>query len=96
MSSELYEVKQQNGSAAILCENFLIGCVAKVYSCETFYKDYIACTFPVDTGRKLNVHKTFRRRPGCLLNVLCAFKLHPVSARLALLCNNFTLEFKTI
>ena len=25
---------------------------------------------PVDTGRKLNVHKTFRRPPGCLLNVL--------------------------
>ena len=29
-------------------------------------------------GRKLNVHKTFRRRPGCLLNVLCAFNLRPV------------------
>ena len=27
--------------------------------------------FPVDTGRKLNVHKTFRRRPGRLMNVLC-------------------------
>ena len=28
------------------------------------------CRFhhPVDTGRKLNVHKTFRRRPGRLLN----------------------------
>ena len=25
---------------------------------------------PVDTGRKLNVHKTFRRPSGCLLNVL--------------------------
>ena len=25
---------------------------------------------PVDTRRKLNVHKTFRRRPGRLLNVL--------------------------
>ena len=34
---------------------------------------------PVDTGRKLNVHKTFRRRPGRLLNVLCAFNLRPVS-----------------
>ena len=33
---------------------------------------------PLDTGRKLNVHKTFRRRPGRLLNVLCAFNLHPV------------------
>ena len=33
---------------------------------------------PVDTGRKLNVHKTFRRRPGSLLNVLCTFNLRPV------------------
>ena len=34
---------------------------------------------PVDTGRKLNVHKTFRRRPGRLLNVICTFNLRPVS-----------------
>ena len=34
--------------------------------------------FPLDTGRKLKVHKTFRRRPGRLLNVLCTFNLHPV------------------
>ena len=33
----------------------------------------------VDTGRKLNVHKMFRRRPGRLLNVLCTFNLGPVS-----------------
>ena len=38
------------------------------------------CINPVDTGRKLNVHKTFRRRPGLLLNVLCTFNLRPVSA----------------
>ena len=31
---------------------------------------------PVDTGRKLNVHKTFIRR---LLNVLCTFNLRPMS-----------------
>ena len=30
---------------------------------------------PVDTGRELNVHKTFRRRSGRLLNVLCTFTL---------------------
>ena len=35
--------------------------------------------FPVDTGRKLNVHKTFRRCPGSLLNVLCSFNLRSVS-----------------
>ena len=34
--------------------------------------------YPVDTGRKLNVHKTFRKRPGRLLNVLCTFSLRPV------------------
>ena len=28
---------------------------------------------PLDTGRQLNVHKTFRRRPGRILNVLCTF-----------------------
>ena len=40
-------------------------------------------SYPVDTGRKLNVHKTLRRRPGRpghLLNVLCTFNLRPVSA----------------
>ena len=52
------------------------------------YKNYIKVlalvvssryiNIPVDTGRKLNVHKTFRRRPGCLLNVLCTFNLRPV------------------
>ena len=35
--------------------------------------------YPVETGRKLNVHKTFRRRPERLLNVLCTFNLRPVS-----------------
>ena len=34
---------------------------------------------PVDTGRKLNVHKTFRRRPGRFLNVLFIFNLRLVS-----------------
>ena len=32
---------------------------------------------PVGTRRKLNVHKTFRRRPRRLLNVLCTFNLRP-------------------
>ena len=34
---------------------------------------------PLDTGPKMNVHKTFRRRPGRLLNVLCTFNLHSMS-----------------
>ena len=35
-------------------------------------------TYSVDTGRKLNVHKTFRRRPRRVLNVLRTFNLRPV------------------
>ena len=35
--------------------------------------------YPVDTGRKLNVYKTFRRLPRRLLNVFCTFNLRPVS-----------------
>ena len=44
---------------------------------------------PVDTGRKLNVHKTFRGRPGHLLNVLCTLNLRPGStgSPIALLFN---------
>ena len=34
---------------------------------------------PTDTGRKLNVFKTFRRRSGHLLNVFSTFNLRPVS-----------------
>ena len=36
-------------------------------------------SYPAVTGRKLNVHKTLRRSPGCLLNVSCTFNLRPVS-----------------
>ena len=36
-------------------------------------------SIPVDTRRKLNVHKTFRRRPGCLRDVLFTFNLRSVS-----------------
>ena len=42
---------------------------------------------PVDTGRKLNVHKMFRRRPGRPLNVLRAFNLRPVSTGHIFMCN---------
>ena len=39
------------------------------------------CAFLVDTGRKLNVRK-LNVRPGSLLNVLCTFRLRPVSTGL--------------
>ena len=42
----------------------------------------------VDTGRKFNVHKTFRRRPGRLLNVLCTFNLRPLSTGWYYMCNS--------
>ena len=35
--------------------------------------------YPLDTRRKLNVHKTFRRYPEHPLNVSCTFHLRPVS-----------------
>ena len=37
-------------------------------------------TIPVDTGRKLKVHKTFRGLER-LLDVICTFNLRPVSTR---------------
>ena len=36
-------------------------------------------SYPLGAGRKLSVHKTFRRRPGRFLNVLRTFNLRPVS-----------------
>ena len=35
--------------------------------------------YPLDTVRKLNLHKTFKRRSGRLLNVLCTVNLRQVS-----------------
>ena len=40
---------------------------------------FIASTKNPVKPRKLNVHKTFRRRPGRLVNVLCTFNLRPGS-----------------
>ena len=34
---------------------------------------------PLDTRLKLNEHKSYRRRPGRLLNVLCTFNTRSVS-----------------
>ena len=52
-----------------------VTCTLRPSSCSTL----LETNAPVDTGRKLNVHKTFRRHPGRLLNVLCTFNLLPVS-----------------
>ena len=54
--------------------------VMNCYTRRTKLEDLLCLYYnPVDIGRKLNVHKTFRRRPGCLLNVVCTFNLRPVS-----------------
>ena len=50
---------------------------------------------PVDVGLKLNVHQTFRRRPGRLLNVLCKFSLLPVSTGLVEAINRHKKFFLT-
>ena len=42
-------------------------------------EENLANRIPLDTGRKLNVHKASRRCPRRLLNVLCTFNLRPVS-----------------
>ena len=39
---------------------------------------FTAQVFLADIGRKLNVHKTFRKRPEHFPNVLCTFSLRPV------------------
>ena len=46
---------------------------------ETVSMNRYGFLYPVDTGRTLNVYKTFRRCPGRLRNVLCTFNLRPVS-----------------
>ena len=52
--------------------------------------------YPLDTGRKLNVHKTFRRRPGRTLNVLCTFNLRPVTKGYAYKKNMCLICYKLI
>ena len=50
---------------------------------------------PADTGRKLKVHKTFRRRPGRLLDVLCTLYLRPVSTGWFLVIWNMSVKVYT-
>ena len=42
-------------------------------------EELVTIPHPVHTERKLNVYKTFRGRPGRLLNILCTSNLRPVS-----------------
>ena len=54
----------------------MAGVNAKLICFTNFYAQNLS---PVDTERKLNIHKTFRRRAERLGNVLCTFSLRPVS-----------------
>ena len=54
-------------------------CYANNIAPKSFAIRVIRTVFPVDTQHRLNIHKTFRRHPGRLLNVLCKFNLRPVS-----------------
>ena len=56
-----------------------VSTLAGPYIVRTDWLLWLTLLIPVDTGSKLNVHKTFRRRPGRLLNVFCTFNLRPVS-----------------
>ena len=58
--------------------------------------EFFGRVIPVDTGRKLNVHKTFRRRPGRLLNILCTFNLRQVSTGIFPFCYKHCLSYFSI
>ena len=57
--------------------------------CIKFIETSLKNNCPVDTGRKLNVDKTFRNCPERLLNVLNTFNLRPVSAGWSF-CDHFS------
>ena len=62
---------QPQGHGCLSCVNCVLVC-QMVIVCEM---SALITINPVDTGRKLNVHKTLRRRPGHLLNVLCTLNI---------------------
>ena len=57
------------------CTEIRHQCMTVRFSTRINFKQFFS---PLDTGRKLNVHKTFRRLPR-RLNVLGTFSLRPVS-----------------
>ena len=69
---------------AVTAFSYYIGVIplrkGQILVCDIEFRDntFLLTVCPLDTGCKLNVHKTFRGRPGRLLNVLCTFNLHPV------------------
>ena len=65
--------------------------LTQVFSCEiceisknTYFTEHLwtnASEYPLDTGRKLNVHKMSKTRARRLLHVLCMFNVRPESRR---------------
>ena len=58
---------------------YLFAFLAQRRICQQVSDVCLESVNPVGTGRKLNVHKTFIRRPGRLRNVLCTINLRPSS-----------------
>ena len=56
---------------------FLYQCVLHHWNCLALCQKFDMN--PLDTGRNLNLHKMFRRRPRLLLIVLCTFSFRSVS-----------------
>ena len=50
-----------------MTENHMLMCLKERSFIYFFDGVYKTRTFLIDTGRKLNVHKTFKRRPGRLM-----------------------------
>ena len=75
----------------LLQSNFFYTKLRNIRKPKSFYKNmkvtvldmkpfpnFLQSNYPLNTGRKLNVSKTFSKRPERLLNVLCGCNLHPV------------------
>ena len=69
---------------------------------HNFAKSVTILLYPPGAGRKLNVHKTFRRRSARLVNVLCTFMLcsvtrgHCYSTRYSSLHPAYPISWKAI
>ena len=79
-------IKKENGSNYLILRAIESNFTWERFLSQAFIhsENHKAMTsaFPVDTGHKLSAHKTFRRRPRLLLNVLYTFNLRPLSTGL--------------
>ena len=70
----------------------LHGCFSRFLNCTNGTKSrdashmYFLCINPLDTVRKLNSHKAFRRRPKRFMELSCTFNIRPVSRAVFTLC----------